>query len=90
MIYEKESQEVVTSCSGAEKVKSHSSGYTLPVPDGNPVALLHQGPDLLEDLGYTVAVSKTSVASDGLDGGADAISLGTVEAGGADDHAWDQ
>lgn len=85
-----EEEETQRNLSGAEKVEFHVSGYSLPVPDGNPVTDIHESPDLLEEFTNPIRVAKSSVASDCPHGRPDSLSLRRRETGGADDETRDQ
>lgn len=78
----------VLSC--AEEVEARVSRDSLPIPDGGPVASIHQAPDLLEEFGNSVCVAEPCIAPDGPHGGADTILLCGREAGGADDETRDK
>ena len=68
-----------------QEVKVHPPGYSLPVPDGDPVTGVHQTPDFLQDFGHPVGMAQTRVAFDRPDAGSDSILLSGCEACRADD-----
>lgn len=74
----------------AQTVDAHSPGHSLKVPDRDPVAILHQSPNLFKQLGYAVAVAQARVASDSLYGLPNPVLLAHIQASDANYQARDE
>lgn len=74
----------------AREVEPKALRDALPVPDADPLATLHEAPDLVEQLADELAVAQARVAPHGADGGADLLALRRREARAPDDQARHQ